>query len=240
MVGYETSVVPPFFQRITMKVSSFFGLSVLSLALALTGCKKTETDELSRVKNYAGITLNGPTLTSINIGEAFTDLGASATLNGANNPVITVGSVDNTRVGFNYITYRSANTEGDTVEVNRVIAVVDQAVNNIDQSGTFLRSGNPVIITRVSKGLYQTNNLGGVASTSAAFGGAYFAQLTPTMLEFPPQFVPGANGDVSFTPAATNPWVFDANGRLISFSYGITSTGVNYGPATTPRTFTRQ
>jgi hypothetical protein len=240
MVGYQAAVIVILNLTHTMKVSSFFGLSVLSLALALTGCKKTETDDLSRVKNYAGITLNGPVLTSINIGESFTDLGASATLNGKDNPVITVGRVDNTKLGFNYITYRSANTEGDTVEVNRVIAVVDPAVNNTDQSGNFVRNGNPVTITRVSKGLYLSDNLGGVPTTSAAYGPAYFAQLTPTSLEFPPQSVTGANGDVVFYPAPTNPWVFDANGQLRSFSYAIVSTGVNYGGAGSPRTFTRR
>ena len=214
-------------------------MSVLSLALALTGCNKDETDNLSRVKSYPAITLNGPALTSINIGEAFVDQGASATLASESNPVVTSGSVNNSRLGFNYITYRSANTEGDTVEVTRVIAVVDASVNNIDQSGSFDRSGNPVIITRVSKGLYRTNNLGGVASTSVAYAGAYFAQTTRTTLVFPPQFVEGVNGNVSFTPAATSPWIFDANGRLTSYSYGITATGVNDGPANAPRTFTR-
>ena len=222
-----------------MKVTLFLGLPVLSLALALTGCNKDETDNLSRVKSYPAITLNGPTLTSINIGEAFVDPGASATLASESNPVIVSGSVNNSLVGFNYITYRSANTEGDTVEVSRVIAVVDAAVNNIDQSGNFVRSGNPVAITRISKGLYRTNNLGGVPTTSVAYGGAYFAQTTRTTLVFPPQFVEGQNGNVSFTPAATTPWVFDTNGKLTSYSYGITAEGVNYGPATSPRTFTR-
>ena len=222
-----------------MKLLSFFGITGLALTIALSGCNKDETDNLSRIKSYAAISLNGPTLTSINVGESFTDQGASATLAGVNNPVITVGSVDNTTPGFNFITYRSANAEGDTVEVNRVIAVVDPAVNDIDQSGNFVRNGNPVTITRIGKGLYRTNNLGGVATTSVAYAGAYFAQITPTALEFPDQLVGGVNGNVSFTPAANNPWTFDSNGRLISYSYGITAEGVNYGPATTPRTFTR-
>ncbi|GGE94953.1 immunoglobulin-like domain-containing protein [Hymenobacter cavernae] len=211
---------------------SFLSLSIL-LSIAVSSCKKTETENLSRVKNYAAITLKGPALTSINVGEAYTDPGASATLDGAEITTQVVGSVNNKVPGFYTIQYRGANTEGDTVATSRVVAVVDPAVNNIDQSGTYLRTGfTPSIVKKIGKGLYTTSNLGGVLVPSTALFPAYFAQLTPTRLEFPSQQVPGA-GTVDFTGDAA---VFNSSGIVTQFSYSVINP--LFGTAT--RTFVRQ
>lgn len=213
---------------------SFLSLSVLLSSLAFSGCKKDETDNLSRVKDYAAITLNGPALTSIEVGETYTDPGASVTFRGEPISAQVTGRVNNTTPGFYYITYRGANTEGDTVQASRVVAVVTPAAASIDQSGSFERSGSPVTITRISKGLYTTNNFGGVATTSAAFGGAYFAQLTATSLRFPSQNT-SVNGAISVSGLTAT---FNSTGVLTSFSYVPVSSVFNYG--TTARVFNRR
>jgi hypothetical protein len=211
-------------------------LSALFVCLAMLSCKKDETDNLSRIKNYPAITLNGPSLTSINVNEAYTDPGADAILNGSTITTQVVGSVDNTTPGFYTINYRGANTEGDTVQATRVIAVVDPAVNDIDQSGTFARSSNGALstVTKIGKGLYRVSNLGGVplSPPSSALQPAYFAQLTPTEIEFPTQSAPSI-GEVSFSGTAAT---FDAAGKITQFSYSV----LNPGFGTAKRTFNRQ
>jgi hypothetical protein len=209
-------------------------LSALFVCLAVIGCKKDETDNLSRIKNYPAITLNGPSLTSINVNEAYTDPGAAAILDGNTITTQVIGSVDNTTPGFYTINYRGANTEGDTVQATRVVAVVDPAVNNLDQSGTFARSSNGAVstVTKIGKGLYRVSNLGGVLPPSSAIQPAYFAQLTPTEIEFPTQDAPSI-GEVSFAGTAA---AFDASGIITRFSYAVINPG--FGAAN--RIFVRQ
>lgn len=232
MVGRKTFVTLPLVS--IMKIIPFLSLSALMLTLGLSGCKKTETENISRVKSYPAITLNGPAVTSINVGEAFTDLGASAVLNGATIAPLVSGRVDNTTPGFYSIVYRSANTEGDTVSTSRVVAVVPTSVNNIDQSGVFTRASNGVAlnVTRIGKGLYYTENFGGVAPPSAAIQPAYFAQISPTSLLFPKQLVPGV-GNVSFSGPT---FTFNPAGLLTQFTYIV----INPGFGAARRTFNRR
>lgn len=216
-----------------MKVSSFFGLSVLSLALVFTGCKKDETDNLSRVKDYPSIVLTGGPAISVPLNSTFSDPGTVTTLGAANLTPKVTGTVNTAVPGVYTISYEAANSEGDTIAVNRLVAVVDPRVT-VDQSGIFDRTGfatnPPATWTRVGNGLYVTANLGGAAP--GADYPAYFAQVTPTQVVFPTQNVPGV-GSFSFgTPTTT----FDASGKLTSYSYVV----VNPGFGTARRTFTRR
>ena len=209
-------------------------LSILFFTFVVSGCKKTETDYISRIKNYPAITLNGPTVASINVGETYTDPGATTLLDGKTVTTAVSGVIDNTTPGFYAITYRGANTEGDVVSTSRLIAVVPASVNNLDQSGTFVRASNGVAtkVTKVSKGLYVTNNFGGVAPPSGAIQSAYFAQVSPNSLVFPTQDVPTL-GSVAFTGLTS---AFNSAGILTSYEYAVANS--NFGTA--PRTFNRQ
>lgn len=216
-----------------MKISSISGLSLALFAFSLTGCKKTETDNISRVKNYASIVLtNGPAI-SVPLGSTFTDPGNVTTLGGAAlKPKIT-GSVDTSTPGVYTISYQAANTEGDTTNINRLVAVVDPAVV-IDQSGTFERAGfaaNPPATWKlIARGLYRSANFGGAVAGSDF--PAYFAQVTPNLIVFPTQNISGV-GKVTFnTPTST----FNTAGVLTSYSYAVGATG--FGTAV--RTFNRR
>ena len=199
-----------------MNVSSFFGLSVLSLALALTGCKKTETDNLSRIKSYPAISLIGDQVYVINVGETFTDPGVNSILAGERvEPTIT-GTVNTATIGVNLITYRAANTEGDVVSVVRSVVVTDPAVNALNQSGNFRRGAfAPSSVTKIgNKGLYRIENFG---FTNAPFiYTAYFVQTTPTSIVVPPQDVENL-GFVTFPTVSSG---FTA-GLLTTISYAI-------------------
>ena len=204
-----------------MKVSSFFGLSVLSLALALTGCKKTETDDLSRIKSYPSIQLIGDEVTVVNRGEVFTDPGVTANLAGQALTPVKSGSVNTAVTGVYLLEYKGANTEGDTVSTVRSVVVTDPVVNSLDQSGTFQRSGFAVSpVTKIgTKGLYQIGNFG-FTSAPNLFP-AYFVQVNATTIVVPPQTIPG----LGFTTFASINPVFTA-GRLTTITYAINAPGI--------------
>lgn len=204
-----------------MKVSSFLGLSVLSLALALTGCKKTETDELSRIKSYPAISLKGDEYYVINVGETFTDPGVTASLAGQSiQPTIT-GSVNTATPGLYTLTYAAANTEGNVVTSVRSVIVTDPAVNTLDQSGNFQRTVfTPSSVTKVgTKGLYRLDNFG--FTNAPNLFTAYFVQITPTRIVVPAQTIANL-GYTTFTSVAS---VFTA-GRLTTITYAINAPAV--------------
>ena len=112
---------------------SLLSLVALSVSLVITGCKKVETDNLSRIKSYPSIALAGDEFYVINVGEKFTESGVTANLAGeAIQPIIN-NPVNSSRPGLYVILYKGANTEGDTVSASRTVIVTDRAVNNLDQ-----------------------------------------------------------------------------------------------------------
>ncbi|WP_310393241.1 DUF5011 domain-containing protein [Hymenobacter sp.] len=214
-----------------MKVFPFFGLSLLSLALALTGCKKDETDNLSRIKSYPAIDLRGDEYYVLNVGETFTEPGVTATLAGeAVEPTI-VGTVNTATPGIYRITYSAANTEGDEVTAVRSVIITNPAVNNLDQSGDFQRTGFALSpVTKVgSKGLYRLDNFG--FTNAPNLFPAYFVQTTPNSIVVPSQTIEG----LGFTNFASVSSAFTA-GRLTRITYSINAPAV-FG--TPPRTANR-
>lgn len=204
-----------------MKVSSFLGLSVLSLALALTGCKKTETDNLSRVKSYPALSLKGDEYYVINVGETFTDPGVTASLAGqAIQPTVT-GTVNTATPGLYTISYSAANTEGNVVTSVRSVIVTDPVVNTLDQSGNFQRTGFALSpVTKIgTKGLYRLDNFGFTSAPNLFT--AYFVQITPTRIVVPAQTIANL-GYTTFTSVAP---VFTA-GRLTTIAYAINAPAV--------------
>ncbi|TPG67022.1 DUF5011 domain-containing protein [Hymenobacter nivis] len=200
---------------------SLFGLAAAASSLAFSGCKKDETDNISRVKDYAGITLAGNEYYVINVGETFTEPGVTANLGGQpltptiNNPV------NSAKPGIYVIQYKGANTEGDTIARSRTVIVTDPAVNNLDQSGTFARSGfDASPVTKVgTKGLYKLDNFG--FSTSPNLFPAYFVQIDATHIVVPGQTIPGL-GYTTFTSVAGT---FTA-GKLTSIAYAIRAPAI--------------
>jgi len=204
-----------------MKVSSLLGLSVLSLALSLTGCKDTDTDNLSRIKSYPSLELVGDEFIVINVGETFTDPGVDAALAGqAVTPTIT-GAVNTATPGIYRLTYTAANTEGDEVSAVRSVIVTDPAVNNLDQSGNFQRTGFALSpVTKVgNKGLYRIDNFGFTSAPNLFT--AYFAQTTPNTIVVPSQTIE----NLGYTNFASVAGVFTA-GQLTRITYAIQAPAV--------------
>ncbi len=125
---------------------------------------------ISKVTYYVVLTLNGPAVQSIVVGQPYVDSGATATENGQPVKYTTSGNVDNTTVGIYTITYSAVNLDGYTSSTTRNVAVIATApLPGVDLSGTYANVGSAALtanISMVAPGVYFTNNCWGGGSTA--------------------------------------------------------------------------
>lgn len=208
--------------------------TVAVFALILPGCKKKEDSVSETVKVvYPRITLIGDQYVTINIGESFTDPGAKMydTFTGQEtniNP--TQSGVDNTTPGMYPIIYEGTNKYGFKSQAVRWVAVTSVSAGE-DISGLYLRTANnsPNNVTKVSRGIYRCDNIGGVNGIPDYIYNLYFVQLSDTTLNFPAQ--PGPFGT---TRTDTE--------KLVKSGSDTTLSWIVRGPgfATNVRTFSHQ
>lgn len=220
---------------------SLLSCAALASSLLLGGCKKEETDNLSRVKSYPAVSLIGDEYYVINVGETYTEPGATADLAGAPLQPIISSRVNTSRPGLYVIRYKGVNPDNDSVVVTRSVIVTDPAVNNLDQSGSYVRSVvvgtdttvyEPAVVTKVgTKGLYRIDNFGFTSGAPNNAFAAYFVQTDATHIVVPAQTIPGL-GYTRFTSVSGT---FNA-GRLIGIKYAINAPAV-FGSS--PREATR-
>lgn len=128
-----------------MKKIYLFGLLALGM-LAFSSCND-DNDELtdSRLTYYADLQLEGDEFMIVPIGTEFVDPGCSGTLfdkaSGENKDIsgnIVVGGdeVDTNTMGFYYVTYSAAGSDGYVSSVTRTVCVCDPSVT-LDISGSY-------------------------------------------------------------------------------------------------------
>ncbi len=127
------------------------------------------------------------------------------------------------------LTAVATNNNGYT-STSAIYVAVTNIPDSIDLSGTYARSSNSqkATITKKARGLYVTDNVGGVVPPSAAVVPAAFAQLDSTTLVLPTQ--PTGEGPLS----ASNMTL--SYGPPITISYVV----INGAFGTSTRTFVKQ
>jgi len=206
---------------------------IVSCIALIVSCRKRD-DNYSTVEVYSTptITLSGQQYYSINIGDPAPVITATA-YDSFYNEFCEVSydasGIDNTTPGIYSVPMTARNHFKMEGRASVVVAVTNIA-DSIDLSGEYLRAatGGTANVTKVARGLYETDNVGGNAGASTH---AFFLQLTPDSMIVPTQ--PTTDGILEF-PTAN--FVFDENGVLTSYTYTINNPG--YGKAA--RTFTRQ
>lgn len=202
------------------------------IALLASCRKRDENVSTVEVVSYPTITLSGDQYFSIPVGGTLPTIAATA-YDSFYNEVCDVtydaSVIDNTTPGLYSVPMASKNHFGFIGRTSVYVAVTDIA-DSIDLSGTYVRgaTGGTANVSKVARGLYETDNVGGNAGASTH---AFFVQLTPDSCVIPTQET--SDGILKF-PTAN--FVFDADGVLTSYSYTIDAGG--YG--TSPRTFDRQ
>ncbi|WP_198440165.1 DUF5011 domain-containing protein [Pareuzebyella sediminis] len=137
-------------------------LSFLGLAFNIA-CDGEETNDVSLVTNYATVEIIGNRTTVINVGEPYTDPGATSEIAGTPAEYTTSGTVDTSTPGVYTLTYETINVDGFAASARRVVVVLDTEPSAFDLSGSWARTnGSPATIVKISDREYTHNNAGGV------------------------------------------------------------------------------
>jgi hypothetical protein len=199
----------------------------LTPALLYTSCKKD--DEVSKVVDvsYPSIKLNGDKYVSVAVGQAYDDPGAVATddLTGGTSSIKSESStLDVNTPGLYYMEYSAKNSNGYITHVGRYIAVTDFQ-DDFDLSGLYERTSNGVQVnlTKVARGLYMTDDMGGAGLGDAG----YFAVLDAETIRFGPQLSESLGSEIE---GADEALTVDATDT--SYSYKLFAPGYGTGQRT--------
>ena len=207
------------------------------VALTIAACKKDDRDSGSFVTDvsYPTISFTGGEFYSIRTGGTLPEVSATSydsTLN-ESYPVQIVGaeSIDNTVPGLYVISARAKNRFG-FVRSEQVFIAVTDIPDSVDLSGEYARGTAIAVVSRLARGLYRTDNVGGTVGATQT--SAIFAQLNDSTLDLPEQEVPGAG-----TIEAVNAKVYvNATGdTTISYRF---SNGGGFFNTTATRVFVKQ
>lgn len=147
--------------------------------IALSSCQKYEVKNtanqvgISKVTFYPLVATSGDKIVAITQGQAYTDPGAKATVNGADVKYTTSTTItSSTAPGVYEIDYTATNSDGFSANDWRLVVVIptsvvsDPVIGANDFSGTYLRGSTGVTSTwkKIGVGTYTVENPGGAAT----------------------------------------------------------------------------
>ena len=142
-------------------MKKIFILGMIVFGLSFISCETDSTDHISQVTYYANMSLNGDALVVLTQGETYTEQGAEAEASGEKLDVKTDGTVNTNKPSVYKIKYSAINSDGFPAYVTRTVIVLSDKLSAIDLSGTFVRSGNNNIITKLDDRKYSCDNATG-------------------------------------------------------------------------------
>ncbi|MGZ5243956.1 MAG: immunoglobulin-like domain-containing protein [Bacteroidia bacterium] len=212
---------------------------VILLVVASASCRRDfDTENVSKIVkvSYPTIALKGDSVVSLTVGTPYNDAGAILTddISGAKSDIgaDADSKVDVNTPGLYFITYTAANANGFETRISRPVVVTD-VPESADLSGTYVRTANgaPATWTKIARGLYINDNVGGVPPPSPAVLPVYVGHLNDSTITIPVQDVPNGYGTLYVTGAKLSISASDT-----SYTYVVRNIG--FGAA--PRTFSKQ
>lgn len=183
------------------------------MALLLPGCEKDdETANVSFVTTYPVVTLLGDQWEVLQVGETFNDPGIEAFEGETAIDFTTSGSVDTSVPGVYVLTYTAVNEDGFSASVVRYVGVITPEAAAIDLSGQYQRNagvGGISTVTQIEPGLFETDNVGGVADPGPATT-VRFYHYDVGLLGVPLQDVQGSPfsaTDATVIPGVSYSWI---------------------------------
>lgn len=209
-------------------MKNIFNIMIIAtLILGMNACKKIENQKPSKVVNvtYPGLELKGDESVTINIGDTYTDAGATLTddITGAVSDVTgDVSGVDVNTEGLYFVTFTAANANGYETTIVRPVAVTGIS-DLFDISGEYLHAarGGTAIVSKVSRGVFKTDNVNGGGSS---LGSIYMMIKSDSTLEIPEQWSNdgGFSADFNTEELTLSPDT--------SYSYAIDNAAI-FGPS---------
>lgn len=193
-----------------------------TIIIAFVGCKKIENQYPSKVVkvSYPTIILKGDEAVSIHVGDPYTDAGATLTddITGANSNLEgDASAVDITTEGLYFVRFSASNANGYVTTIVRPVAVTD-IENSFNISGEYFHAarGGTAILSKISRGLFVSDNLNGGGNSS---GSIFMMIRSDSTLDVPMQWSNdgGFDGDYLEEELVLSP---DTN-----YSYAISAPG---------------
>ncbi|WP_300506127.1 BT_2262 family domain-containing protein [uncultured Duncaniella sp.] len=169
-------------------------ISLLAVSLAMvtfTSCDK-DTEGLTDITYYPVVELEGPVYELVTAGQAFTDPGCTATLDGVDVTdqiqVTTALNFSNPAPGYYPIVYSVTNADGFSASATRYVLVADpdepasgfytvSTDSYRDYNGITYFGGYPLTVVGDGNGNYEISDLlGGWYEYRAGYGSAYALQ----------------------------------------------------------------
>ncbi len=202
-----------------------------ALVIFLSSCEDVEDQFPSEVMvaSYPTITLIGDPVIALNVGDTYVDPGATYydSLYLDSGTIFSTTEVITSEEGFFVVEYTAENSFGFVGSGTRLVAVTSIS-DAFDISGIYdhFQRGGTSEVTKVGKGVFQTDNISGGTSTIES---AFFMFSGDSAMIMPPQTI-ALSGPADFTDEAYD---FTSPG---SYVYTILASG--YGDA--PRLFEKQ
>lgn len=196
-------------------MKKLFILPVIAV-FAFAACKKKEDNvSILVTESYPTITIKGSQYYTIPVGGALPSIQATAYdsfYKESYDVVIDKSTLDNTKPGLNIVYASAKNKYGMKGSTAVYIAVTDVTATT-DLSGKYYRVSNndTVQVSKLSAGLYRTDNVGGVlysVANAPFIIPAYFVHINDSTIEVPLQETSlgslyGTNEFLSLAPADT-------------------------------------
>jgi hypothetical protein len=212
-----------------MKKHNYILFAAFALLFFLTGCEREfETKDISRITYFPVAEMNGDMYMTIHQGEAWTDPGIEASINGETVTYTTDGTVDPQTPGVYEIVYTTVeNVDGFSSSLRRFVGVIAADAQANDLSGNYARTtnGSAVQWTKLADGLYSVDNVGGSPGFEIV---AYVFNTSGYVINVPSQ--PSSVGELDCTDEEFIPGTPD--------TYKWVVINGNFGTAT--RTFEKQ
>ncbi len=223
-------------------------LSMLSLGV-FTSCDKDSTGGETWITYYANIEINGGETVYLELGEEYTDEGATVTENGEEIDYETSSDVDVNTVGVYTVSYSATNTDGYSSSSSRTVIVYDpNSLTGLEgtYSGDVTRtayssgstvsySGNDVTLTATdATGLYEISDwIAGYYAVGYDYGDNYaftgYIQITEDN-----EVVCVSEDDVWSGGVANMDGTYDPLTGVISFNFDWYSGSYNFAVDLTP------
>ena len=218
-------------------------IPIFLLITLFTSCDDNETEGISRITYYPILTMSGDEIVVLNIGDTYTEAGASAKTGEDEVEVIVDGTVNTAEAGIYAIEYSAFNEDGFSAVALRQVIVQDLAsIAGTDLSGTYKRTyyggpkngGYSEWVAGDVTGVYKVNDVGGVDGEGYEYDLSVY-QVAADKFVMPVQ--PNEIGGTIFassTAGGSSPDVID----MTATGYIWSVKGSGYGA--NPRTFEKQ
>lgn len=174
----------------------FLTLFIAAMSFFATGCQEEFVD--SKPTFWPDIQINGDEYVVVEVGDTYTDAGATVTVNGSPIPYESESDVDVNEIGAYTVTYTAVNEDGIAASKVRTVVVVEPDAADDDLTGSYTRVGQIGVVCNWAKHptrayCYIANNPGGVPPSNAsyaAFNVQYFVyNVAPGIIVVPLQQV---------------------------------------------------